>query len=79
MLPQLKEIIVNTVLCTFDTVEWRPGGVGIYGFDVFPDENLKLWLIEVNKCPAMEYSTQVTSDIVPKFMKELVQLLLVEK
>ena len=48
---------MNTVLCTYDHVEWRPGGVGIYGFDIFPDEDLKLWLIEVNKCPAMEYST----------------------
>jgi hypothetical protein len=40
-----------------------------------PDDNLKLWLIEVNKCPQMEYSTTITENLVPRFMKDLVDLL----
>jgi hypothetical protein len=38
-------------LSGFDKIEWHPGGIGIYGFDIMPDENQKLWLIEVNKIP----------------------------
>ena len=51
MTPQLEEIIVNTILSGWGHIDWRPGGVGIYGFDIMTDVDLKLWLIEVNKCP----------------------------
>ena len=60
LLPQLKEILVNTVLAAWDKVDWWTGGVGIFGFDVLPDNDLNLWLIEVNKCPTMQQNTQVT-------------------
>ena len=60
LLPQLKEILVNTVLAAWDKVDWWAGGVGIFGFDVLPDNDLNLWLIEVNKCPTMQQNTEVT-------------------
>lgn len=55
-------------------IEWRKGGVGVYGFDLFPDIDGKLWLLEINKCPTMEYSTAVTKRLVPRFMEDLVEL-----
>ena len=44
-----------------------------------PDHDLKMWLIEVNKCPSMECSTPVTSLLVPQFCLDLVNLLTVDK
>ena len=35
------------------------------------DEDNRVWLIEVNSSPTMEYSTKITTNIVKKGMKEL--------
>ena len=64
------------MLSAWDKIEWRKGGVGIFGFDIMPDENGKMWLLEVNKCPTMEYSTGVTRKLVPKFMEDLTELII---
>ena len=53
------------MISVWDKVEWRKNSVGIYGFDIMPDDTGKLWLIECNKCPSMEHSTAVTSKLVP--------------
>ena len=74
----MKEIIIQTILCAWDKIEWRKGAVGMFGFDVLADTNDKLWLIEVNKCPTMEYSTAVTKREIPLFMEDLTELM-VEK
>ena len=50
----------------------------MFGFDVLVDTNEKMWLIEINKCPTMEYSTAVTKKEIPRFMEDLTELM-VEK
>jgi len=35
------------------------------------DDHYKVWLIEVNSSPTMEYSTRVTTQIVKKGMSDL--------
>ena len=52
-----------------------PNSVGVYGFDMIPDMNHKLWLLEINKGPTMELSTQVTTALVPRFLGDLTELL----
>jgi hypothetical protein len=44
-----------------------------------PDASRKLWLLEVNKCPTMEYSTHVTRSLVPRFLEDLADLVLAKK
>jgi len=73
--PQIKEIVIQSILSAWDKIEWRKGGVGVYGLDIFPDVDHKLWLIEINKCPTMEYSTKVTKDLVPKFLEDMTELI----
>jgi hypothetical protein len=35
-----------------------------------------MWLLEVNKCPTMEYSTSVTTRLVPKMLNDLVKVVI---
>lgn len=60
-------------------VEWREGAVGIYGLDVMIDTNLRAWLIEVNKCPCMAYSTDVTRTLVPRFFEDITKVMVDQK
>ena len=74
----MKEIIIQSILCSWDKIEWRKNAIGNYGFDILADTKDKLWLIEINKCPTMEYSTAVTKKEIPMFMEDLTELM-VEK
>ena len=64
------------MISAWETIEWRPGATGIYGLDLMIDDNLNVWLIEVNKQPCMSYSTHVTQALVPPFMEDLAKLLI---
>ena len=33
-----------------------------------------MWLLEVNKCPTMEHSTEVTARLVPMMLKDMVKV-----
>ena len=63
-----------TFLSGWGYVEWREGSIGIYGLDLMIDQDLKMWLIEVNKSPCMAYSTNVTRALIPRFMEDLAQV-----
>lgn len=56
-------------------VDWDGHRIGIYGLDLMLDDTLKMWLIEVNKTPSMAHSTEVTAKLVPKFMEDMVQII----
>lgn len=50
--PQLHSLILNTLKCVTDEIDYRPGCFELYGFDIILDESLKPWLLEVNLSPA---------------------------
>jgi tubulin monoglycylase TTLL3/8 len=39
------------------------------------DENLDVWLIEVNSSPAMDYSTDITERLVTRVLPDCVKVL----
>ena len=66
-------------MSSWEKIEWRENSVGLYGFDVIVDSDLKLWLLEVNKCPTMEYSTQITTELIPEMMEDMVKVIVDKK
>lgn len=48
------------------------------GFDFMVDSDLHVWLLEVNTSPCMEYSTQVTSRLVPLALEDTLKVVLQE-
>jgi len=51
----------------------------IFGFDVFVDENLKPWLLEVNRAPAMAVTTPQDSAVKTPMLQDAFQMLDLER
>jgi hypothetical protein len=77
--PQLLDILRTTILSSWGYIEWRPGSVGFYGFDIILDSDLRCWLIEVNKCPDMSYSTPITKSLIKSFFEDFAKVIVDRK
>jgi tubulin monoglycylase TTLL3/8 len=75
----LKDIVRISVLSAWEKVDWRENSIGLYGFDVIIDSDLKMWLLEINLCPTMEHSTKVTAHLVPKMTDDMIKVLVDKK
>lgn len=53
----MKEIVKNSMLCGMESIENRKNTHEMFGYDFMVDENYKVWLIEINSSPSMDYST----------------------
>lgn len=49
--------------------------MGFYGFDIILDTDLRAWLIEVNKCPDMSYSTPITKSLIQSFFEDFAKVI----
>merc|ERR1711862_741355 len=75
--PQIRDIVLCSLRTVMETIENRKNSVELFGYDfmVSAGEKPKVWLIEVNSSPAMDYSTHVTTPLVKKVMEDTVKLL----
>lgn len=48
----------------------KTGYFGIYGYDFMIDEDMKIWLIEVNVNPAITTNTDVLIKAIPPVIEE---------
>ncbi len=46
----------------------------LFGFDFMVDENLKVWLIEVNTNPCLEESGSLLQMVLPRMIDHMLQL-----
>ena len=53
----MKKIACWTMIGAKNTIKDRPNSYEIFGIDYMIDINYNTWLIEINKNPALEYST----------------------
>ena len=81
--PKIKEQILNIVLCSFDTVKneikFRENSFELFGFDIMFDDDWNAYLIEVNASPSMDYSTKITSKLVPEMIDNLMEIVIDRK
>jgi tubulin monoglycylase TTLL3/8 len=57
-------------------VEARKNSFEFLGYDFMIDEELKVWLIEVNSSPSMDHSTHVTERLVKMVLSDLPKVIL---
>ncbi len=53
----MKEIVKQSLLCSLDGIENRKNTHELFGYDFMIDDDYKVWLIEINSSPSMDYST----------------------
>lgn len=53
----MKEIVKQSMMCALDGIQNRKNTHELFGYDFMIDENYKVWLIEINSSPSMDYST----------------------
>ena len=52
----------------------KKNSIELFGYDFMIDTDMRSWLIEVNSSPSMDYSTHVTTKLVPEALKGFGQL-----
>ena len=53
----MKRIACWTMMGAKNNIKDRPNSYEVFGIDYMIDTNFNTWLIEINKNPALEYST----------------------
>ena len=56
----MKRIACWTMMGAKNNIKDRPNSYEVFGIDYMIDTNFNTWLIEINKNPALEYSTVIT-------------------
>ena len=59
----MKRIACWTMIGAKNNIKDRPNSYEVFGIDYMIDTNFNTWLIEINKNPALEYST-----VIPKIL-----------
>lgn len=57
----------------------RENTAELLGYDFIIDKSFKTWLIEINCSPSMSYSTDVTKNLVPKVLEDVVKVVIDKK
>ena len=60
VVPQIKEAVIASVLAGQEWLVHRDNSYELFGYDLMLDEELNVWLIEINSAPAMDFSTPIT-------------------
>eukprot|EP00960_Hanusia_phi_P025130 738963-Hanusia_phi.AAC.1 len=75
ILPQMKRISKWALMCAQDMLENRKFSCEVYGYDFILDQDLNVWLLEVNASPDMSASTQVTERLTERVMEDMVKVI----
>lgn len=73
---KMRNIMLQVVQSIRFKIQRKIGYFGIYGYDFMIDDNMKVWLIEVNVNPAITTNTEVLNVAIPPAVEEGISKLL---
>ena len=73
-LPQVRQIIVDTLRCARGEIRARKESFEVYGFDIMIDAGMRPWLLEANLSPDMRHTTPLKKRIGPRMVEGLLSL-----
>lgn len=71
--PTMKRIIIGIMLSSQSSLVNSKNRFGLYGCDFILDNNYTPWLIEINNRPDMSATTDVTANICPKVLTDIIK------
>lgn len=74
LVPQLSEIVLQTLRAVEGKLVPRQDSFELYGFDLMVDEDMKMWLLEVNLSPGCEGRTPFLDRMLSRMSKRLVEV-----
>ncbi|CAK0838895.1 unnamed protein product [Prorocentrum cordatum] len=78
--PAMKRVVMTTMQCAQDVVQPRTNSFELFGYDFMVDDDLGVWLIEVNSSPDLSYSTSTTEGLVKAMLEDMMRVVVdVEK
>jgi len=78
IMPRIKDLIIDTILCTKKTMNCmnRKGVFELFGYDFLIDEDMRTWLIEVNTNPYLGIPNKYIAKILPEMLDDMLEIVL---
>lgn len=71
--PGMRKSIVAIMLACQDSLSISKNRFELYGCDFILDKEYKPWLIEINSCPDLNATTQVTAKVCPAVVSDIIK------
>ncbi len=77
IVPRIKDIIIDTILAVRDDIKKTSGSCfELLGYDFMIDEDLRVWLIEVNTNPYLGVPNAFIRELLPQMLDDMFSLVL---
>ena len=76
LIEKMKQLIVRSIFATKHNLDpkMRKNCFELFGYDFIIDEDLNLWLIEVNTNPCIEESSNILKIYIPRMIDDMLKL-----
>ncbi|VUZ49066.1 unnamed protein product [Hymenolepis diminuta] len=74
LLPEMRKISKRVFAAVKDKLACRMGFFEIFGMDFMIDDNMKVWLIEINTNPAMTTNCEVLKQVIPPIVRRFINI-----
>ncbi|KAM7542361.1 hypothetical protein Aperf_G00000014310 [Anoplocephala perfoliata] len=72
--PEMRRISTNVFNAVKNELACRIGFFEIYGMDFMIDDDMKVWLIEINSNPAMKTNCEVLRQVIPPIVSRFIHI-----
>ena len=76
IVPKMKKIATESIKCVYNKIDpnKRHHSFEVFGYDFMIDEDLKVWLLEVNTNPCLELSSPYLSRLIPAMIENVLKI-----
>lgn len=71
--PKIKTTLQNITLASIDNIELMPGRFELFGCDWIITNDFKPYLLEINRCPSLEYYSPVSRIVCGNITEDLIK------